>query len=111
MAFCTQCGKKLDDGLKFCINCGSKIDLLPMQDSNLKQPIRPITSQYKPEPSPQYFDHKSEIVIRHAAEKGHDVSTGFGRAFGETTGTAVGCFVIVGVIVAVLVLIAIFSFM
>lgn len=29
MAFCSNCGEKIDDGVKFCSNCGKTINNLP----------------------------------------------------------------------------------
>jgi uncharacterized membrane protein YvbJ len=90
MAFCTQCGNKLDEGIKFCTNCGKKIDNVSSQQIVQQHPIQP------------------DIVIHNTVKKGDDASAGFGRAFGETTGTAFGCFVIV--IIVILALIVLFSF-
>jgi hypothetical protein len=29
MAFCTNCGTKIEDGIKFCSNCGKALNVLP----------------------------------------------------------------------------------
>ena len=34
MAFCKQCGTKLDDGIKYCINCGAAIDGITNDEQN-----------------------------------------------------------------------------
>jgi hypothetical protein len=47
------------------------------------------------------------IIIQHAAKRGHDASTGFGRGFGETLGKKFGG--LVWVIIIIVILIAIFS--
>lgn len=97
MAFCTQCGTKMEKGLRFCTKCGTKIDMetfVPKQNSRKQQ-----------------LYQQQEITIHHTTKSEKNASTGFGRAFGETTGTAAGCFVVIIAILAVIVLFVVFSFL
>jgi hypothetical protein len=101
MAFCTQCGTKLEIGLKFCTNCGARIDITPSVQHIVQQmPIVPKTG----EPSQPMY-HQPEIVLHHTTRSEKNASTGFGRAFGETTGTAAGCFAIIVAVIVIFILI------
>jgi predicted amidophosphoribosyltransferase len=101
MAFCTQCGTKLEVGLKFCTNCGAKIDVASSPQHTVQQ-VPLIT---KTEDPLQSVYHQPEIVIHHTTKSKKNASTGFGKAFGETTGTAAGCFAIVVAIIVIFVII------
>jgi uncharacterized membrane protein YhaH (DUF805 family) len=40
MAFCSNCGKKLDDGTRFCSKCGTKVE-----GSAVSAPVQPVYQQ------------------------------------------------------------------
>ncbi len=49
MAFCTNCGTKLDDGAKFCTNCGAKVGEEKTPDlDNTYEKEEPVQGAYVP---------------------------------------------------------------
>jgi hypothetical protein len=105
MAFCSHCGTKLEENLKFCTQCGTRLNGEESRLATQHKPIQPVSQSVRPvssrRASQQFAYQQPEIVIRHAAQKGQDVSTGFGRAFGETIGKAVGAIVIIIVLIVI----------
>ena len=53
MAFCTNCGAKLDDNFAFCVSCGAKVNVYPQSgaDETPVVPVFPGDSE-KPEKKP-----------------------------------------------------------
>jgi hypothetical protein len=95
--FCTNCGIQLADGIKFCTQCGraTKNATQPAPESPPQQPI--------------YI--QPEVVVHHTAQKGQDVTAGFGKGFGETMGKITGRLVsaVVMIIVSLVILYAVLS--
>ena len=58
MAFCTNCGAKLEDGAKFCTNCGAKKG---QPDENGYVPTEePVKGEYIPPAENTYFSSAEE---------------------------------------------------
>lgn len=47
MAFCSNCGAKLNDGVKFCSECGASVNGTPLTDAVQKQPETPYQEASK----------------------------------------------------------------
>lgn len=58
MAFCTNCGNQMSDGIKFCTSCGAAMGATaPVQPT--QQPVQPVMQQpvqqpAAPQPAPVY---------------------------------------------------------
>ncbi|GHU04159.1 hypothetical protein FACS1894147_09010 [Spirochaetia bacterium] len=96
MAFCPNCGNKLDDNSRFCTQCGKPTG---------------TPSVYQSPPPQQSVYNQPEVVVHHTAKKGQDASAGFGRGFGETMGKMVAKLVAIVVItgLAIGILLAVLS--
>lgn len=74
--FCSNCGNKLDEGVKFCTNCGTKVERPSAEEPKVEEPKveeprveepkveeskveEPKVEEIKPEPIPAYTDNNS----------------------------------------------------
>ncbi len=58
MAFCTNCGNQVPDGIKFCTSCGAAMGATPPVQPT-QQPVQPVMQQpvqqpAAPQPAPVY---------------------------------------------------------
>jgi uncharacterized membrane protein YvbJ len=67
MAFCVNCGAKLDEGIKFCLSCGNAVSNVP------NEPVAPMVQQQTaplpPRPmADEMYCHSCGSVIKKIAE-------------------------------------------
>ena len=56
MAFCTNCGMKLEDGAKFCTNCGNKLEEQGTPAGRASEPFKDVL---QPEETPFYGSYSA----------------------------------------------------